>query len=105
MSASVSSQQPTSNRWAQLIFGILSMMLIANLQYGWTLFVEPIKQANGWTVAEIQWAFSIFIALETWLTPAGGWVVDTLGGRGGAKITHAPGGTVVGIGWDPEPHP
>src|SRR4051794_31061796 len=99
MSASVSSQQPTSNRWAQLIFGIISMMLIANLQYGWTLFVQPIKQAHGWSVAEIQWAFSIFIALETWLTPAGGWIVDTLGARRGPKFTIAVGGIMVGIGW------
>ncbi|HEY0419717.1 MAG TPA: oxalate/formate MFS antiporter, partial [Acetobacteraceae bacterium] len=83
----------------QLLFGVISMMLIANLQYGWTLFVQPIKQAHGWSIAEIQWAFSIFIALETWLTPAGGWVVDTLGGRRGPKFTIALGGIMVAIGW------
>ncbi len=53
-----------SLRWWQLVFGVVCMMLIANLQYGWTLFVQPIRQAQGWSVAEIQWAFSIFIALE-----------------------------------------
>jgi len=68
-----------THRWWQLVFGVVCMMLIANLQYGWTLFVQPIRQAHGWSVAEIQWAFSIFIALETWLTPAGGWLVDALG--------------------------
>ena len=68
-----------SVRWVQLALGVVCMMLIANLQYGWTLFVQPMHAARGWTVAEIQWAFSIFIALETWLTPAGGWLVDVVG--------------------------
>ncbi len=75
------------------------MMLIANLQYGWTLFVKPIQQAHGWTTAEIQWAFSIFIALETWLTPAGGWLVDRLGPNRGPKVAVAAGGILVAIAW------
>ncbi len=29
-------------RWAQLIMGVVCMAMIANLQYGWTLFVDPI---------------------------------------------------------------
>ena len=88
-----------SNRWAQLVFGVVSMMLIANLQYGWTLFVKPMQTANKWDVQGIQFAFSLFIALETWLTPAGGWLVDTLGPRRGPKIAVALGGVLVGIGW------
>lgn len=94
-------QAPTapSNRWWQLVFGVVSMMLIANLQYGWTLFVKPMQTANNWDVQGIQFAFSIFIALETWLTPAGGWLVDTLGPRRGPKIAVALGGVLVGIGW------
>ena len=88
-----------SNRWAQLVFGVISMMLIANLQYGWTLFVKPMQTANKWDVQGIQFAFSLFIALETWLTPAGGWLVDTLGPRRGPKIAVALGGVLVGIGW------
>jgi len=90
---------PPHTRWLQLVFGLVCMMLIANLQYGWTLFVQPIRAAHGWTVAEIQIAFSIFIALETWLTPAGGWMVDALGGRRGPKVTVALGGVMVGIAW------
>jgi OFA family oxalate/formate antiporter-like MFS transporter len=54
------------------------MALIANLQYGWTLFVNPIHVARGWSQAKIQWAFSIFIATETWLTPPAGAIVDRL---------------------------
>ena len=90
---------PAASRWWQLAFGVVCMMLIANLQYGWTLFVQPIRQAQGWSVAEIQWAFSIFIALETWLTPAGGWLVDVLGPRRGPKLTVALGGVLVGVAW------
>jgi OFA family oxalate/formate antiporter-like MFS transporter len=75
------------------------MALIANLQYAWTLFVYPIHLARGWSVAEIQWAFSIFIATETWLTPAAGAVVDRLGPRTGPGLAIAFGGVLVGIGW------
>ena len=81
------------------MFGVICMMLIASLQYGWTLFVQPIRQAQGWSVAEIQWAFSVLIALETWLTPAGGWLVDALGPRRGPKLAVALGGALVGVAW------
>jgi OFA family oxalate/formate antiporter-like MFS transporter len=75
------------------------MVLIANLQYGWTLFVNPISQAHGWSLASVQFAFSIFIALETWLTPIEGWIVDSLGPRRGPKLVIAFGGLMVGLGW------
>jgi len=99
MSASIAGGKPSTNRWMQLVLGIICMMLIANLQYGWTLFVQPIRQARGWSITDIQWAFSIFIALETWLTPAGGWIVDALGARRGPKFTVALGGIMVAVGW------
>ncbi len=88
-----------SYRWLQLIAGIICMILIANLQYGWTLFVQPMAQAHGWTVAGIQVAFSIFIALETWATPIDGWIVDSLGPRLGPKIMVSVGGVLVALGW------
>jgi MFS transporter, OFA family, oxalate/formate antiporter len=90
---------PAQNRWQQLILGVICMMLIANLQYSWTLFVRPMSQANGWAVAEIQWAFSIFIALETWFTPGAGWLVDYFGPRRGPKITVSIGGAMVALAW------
>ena len=86
-------------RWNQLFFGIICMVLIANLQYGWTLFVNPINKAHGWSIASIQLAFSIFIALETWLTPIEGWIVDILGARRGPKLVVAFGGVMVALGW------
>ena len=83
------------NRWAQLIMVIICMVMIANLQYGWTLFVRPMNVAHGWVVADIQIAFSIFIALETWLTPIEGWLADKIG----PKFVVAAGGILVAIGW------
>ena len=99
MSMSATATVPPSNRWWQLTCGVFCMMLIANLQYGWTLFVKPMQTANGWDLQGIQFAFSIFIALETWLTPVGGWLVDVLGGRRGPKTAVALGGVLVGVGW------
>jgi OFA family oxalate/formate antiporter-like MFS transporter len=88
-----------STRWIQLIICILCMVLIANLQYGWTFFVNPIAKTHGWSLASIQFAFSIFIALETWLTPVEGWIVDSLGPRLGPKLVVAFGGIMVALGW------
>ena len=70
-----------ANRWIQLVLGIICMASVANLQYGWTLFVLPIQHQWGWTKAEIQVAFTIFILLETWLVPFEGAIVDRIGPR------------------------
>jgi OFA family oxalate/formate antiporter-like MFS transporter len=75
------------------------MVLIANLQYAWTLFVDPMHQARGWSIADIQWAFAIFIATETWLTPLAGAFVDSMGPLKGPRIAVAFGGVLVGTGW------
>jgi OFA family oxalate/formate antiporter-like MFS transporter len=86
---------PEGTRWVNLIFCIVCMVMIANLQYGWTLFVNPINKTHGWSIASIQLAFAIFIALETWLTPIEGWIADVIG----PKPVIAFGGIMVGIGW------
>ncbi|MCA3233049.1 MAG: oxalate/formate MFS antiporter, partial [Cupriavidus sp.] len=57
------------NRWFQLFIGVLCMGLVANLQYGWTLFVTPMNAKHHWGDSAIQVAFSIFIVTETWLVP------------------------------------
>src|SRR3979490_2484342 len=87
--------QPPSGRWLQLLIGIVCMVMIANLQYGWTLFVGPIGQKHGWDRASIQVAFTIFVLTETWLVPVEGWFVD----RFGPKIVVVVGGVLVGISW------
>ena len=98
-SIAVETAQMPKGRWVQLWLGILCMVLIANLQYAWTLFVEPIRQAHGWKTADIQWAFTIFIATETWITPFAGYAVDRMGPRKGPKLMILLGGIMVGIGW------
>jgi OFA family oxalate/formate antiporter-like MFS transporter len=67
------------NRWLQLLMGIICMAMIANLQYGWTLFVNPIADKHGWSRAAIQIAFTIFVLTETWLVPVEGYLVDRFG--------------------------
>jgi OFA family oxalate/formate antiporter-like MFS transporter len=83
----------------QLIIGVVCMAMIANLQYGWTYFVGPMAKAHSWDVGAIQVAFSIFIALETWLTPLQGWIVDSLGPLRGPRLMVAVGGIFVLLGW------
>jgi MFS transporter, OFA family, oxalate/formate antiporter len=55
--------------------------------------------ARGWPLRDIQLAFSIFIATETWMTPIEGWIVDYLGPRRGPPIMIAFGAVLVGIAW------
>jgi OFA family oxalate/formate antiporter-like MFS transporter len=94
------SQAPSNSfRWMQLIIGVVCMAMIANLQYGWTYFVGPMAKAHSWDVGSIQVAFSLFVALETWLTPLEGWIVDTLGPHRGPKLMVAAGGVFVAVGW------
>jgi MFS transporter, OFA family, oxalate/formate antiporter len=88
-----------STRCVQLVIGIVCMIMIANLQYGWTLFVEPIHEAHGWALPDIQFAFSLFVALETWLSPLEGWVADGLGPRRGPRVMIVGGGVLIALAW------
>jgi len=83
------------SRWLQLVIGIVCMAMIANLQYGWTLFVNPMDAKFHWGRAAIQVAFSIFVLTETWLVPIEGYLVD----RFGPSIVVLVGGILVGISW------
>src|SRR5262250_910439 len=93
----ISSRTTTSEatRWAQLLFGIICMVMIANLQYGWTLFVNPIDQKYHWGRAAIQVAFTIFVLTETWLVPIEGYLIDKFGPR----VMICGSGFLVGIAW------
>jgi OFA family oxalate/formate antiporter-like MFS transporter len=84
------------NRWIQFGSAIVAMIMIANLQYAWTLFVRPMQRDHrDWSLAGIQFAFTLFIFLETWITPVEGWIIDRLGPR----IFLTLGGVLVGLGW------
>src|SRR5690349_25158762 len=95
MPTSASAQHPSNVRWVMLVLGIICMTMIANLQYGWTLFVGPMDTKYHWGRASIQVAFSIFVLTETWLVPVEGWFVD----RFGPKIVVLIGGALCGIAW------
>src|SRR6476660_3176007 len=84
-----------NNKWFQLSASLIAMIMIANLQYSWTLFVQPLKSATGWKLSDIQFAFTLFILFQTWVQPFDGWLIDRLGPRG--FITAA--GVLCGLGW------
>lgn len=97
MVSSTNATIPTSSgfRWLQLGMGIVCMAMIANLQYGWTLFVDPIDAKNHWGRAAIQLAFTIFVVTETWLVPIEAWFVD----RYGPSIVIMFGGVMITLAW------
>ena len=82
-------------RWLQLAMGIVCMAMIANLQYGWTLFVDPIDAKYHWGRAAIQLAFTIFVVTETWLVPVEAWFVDKYGPR----VVIMFGGVMISLAW------
>ncbi len=95
MDANESAKSPFANPWLQLIIGVICMAAVANLQYGWTLFVNPIEAKNHWGRGAIQIAFSLFVLLETWLIPIEGYLVD----RFGPRWVVLSGGILVGAAW------
>lgn len=89
------------NRWFRLAAAVIAMMMIANLQYAWTLFVDPIVTTHAklfhehWKLSDVQWGFTLFIAFETWAMPCSGWLVDLMGPRIFLSIA----GILCGAGW------
>jgi MFS transporter, OFA family, oxalate/formate antiporter len=90
-----SGTEPAYFRWLQLAMGIVCMAMIANLQYGWTLFVDPIDAKYHWGRAAIQLAFTLFVLTETWLVPVEAWFVDKYGPR----VVVMFGGVTIAIAW------
>lgn len=90
-----SSTTAARNRWVQLGAGIVAMVAVANLQYGWTLFVKPIDDRYHWGVAAISVAYTTFILLETWLVPFEGYLVD----RFGPRLLVSVGAVLVAVSW------
>jgi OFA family oxalate/formate antiporter-like MFS transporter len=83
------------HRWGQLMMGLACMAMVANLQYGWTLFVNPLADRFGWSHAAIQVAFSIFVIVQTLCVPIAGYIVDHSGPR---QVVLA-GGMLCAIAW------
>ena len=93
--ATASAPSSSGFRWLQLVMGIVCMAMIANLQYGWTLFVDPIDAKFHWGRAAIQLAFTIFVVTETWLVPVEAWFVD----KYGPSIVVMFGGVMIALAW------
>ena len=83
------------NRWVILFFSVLSMIAVANFQYGWTLFVPPLQKHLRVEQSAVQVTFTVFVLLETWLVPFEGWLVDKFGPR----LLVMLGGVLAGLGW------
>ena len=79
----------------QLVLGVICMVAAANIQYAWTLFVPEIQKTFGWQRAAIQTAFTLFILIQTWLTPLEGYLID----RFGPRIIVLIGGFFTGLAW------
>jgi OFA family oxalate/formate antiporter-like MFS transporter len=84
-----------ANPWLQLCIGVICMACVANLQYGWTLFVDPIDAKFHWGRTAIQWAFTVFVAVETWLIPVEAYFVD----RFGPRWVVIAGAVLVALAW------
>jgi len=83
------------NRWVRLVAAVVAMIMIANLQYAWALFVKPIISATGWKLSDVQWGFTFFIAFETWMMPLSGWFID----RFGPRVFMSVAALLCGAGW------
>ncbi|MBI3464498.1 MAG: oxalate/formate MFS antiporter [Planctomycetes bacterium] len=79
----------------QLVASLIAIVMIANLQYAWTLFVGPIRAAHGWQQSEVQAAFTLFILLQTFVQPLDGWLMDRMGPR----VLISVAGILCGLGW------
>ena len=84
-----------NNRWLQLSVGVIAMVATANLQYGWTLFVEPIRTKFLWSNSDIQITYSCYIIAQTWLVPVVAYFTD----RFGPRLVLMVGSILVGLSW------
>jgi MFS transporter, OFA family, oxalate/formate antiporter len=87
-------------RWMQLLLGFIVMMTISSPQYVWTLFVPSFQKTTGAILSEVQWTITILIVLQTWLSPAQGYLVDKLG----PKVLIGLGAVMSGAGWIASAH-
>jgi MFS transporter, OFA family, oxalate/formate antiporter len=86
---------PSAQRWIQLGLGLLVMMAMSSPQYVWTLFAKSFQTTTGADLASVQVTFSLMIILQTWLSPAQGWLID----RFGPRLLIALGAALSGLGW------
>src|ERR1700737_2930238 len=83
------------SRWTQLILGLICMMAISSPQYVWTLFTKPLMAQIGVSLTQLQVTFSIFIVLQTFLSPLQGYLIEKFG----PKLLLATGAVMTGLSW------
>src|ERR1700683_1438109 len=88
-------RSPLAHPGVQLAIGVICMASVANMQYGWTLFVNPLDAKYHWGRPDIQVAFTIFVLVETWLIPIEGYLVD----RFGPRWVVIAGSVLVAVAW------
>jgi OFA family oxalate/formate antiporter-like MFS transporter len=72
------------------------MIAVANFQYAWTLFVDPLQERHGWSRGQVQDAlFIYFVLAQTWLVPVEGYLADRFGPR---KLVFL-GGILSALAW------
>jgi len=71
------------------------MMAISSPQYVWALFTGPLTEKLRVPLAEIQVTFSLLIVLQTFLSPAQGYLVD----RFGPRLLLSFGAALTGLSW------
>jgi OFA family oxalate/formate antiporter-like MFS transporter len=84
-----------ATRWIQLVLGLIAMASISSPQYVWTLFTKPFQDSLGVPLSAVQVTLTILIVLQTWLSPAQGYLVDKFGPR----FLIAVGCILSGLGW------
>jgi MFS transporter, OFA family, oxalate/formate antiporter len=92
---SLTSSGLPSHPWVQLVMGVVCMAMVANLQYGWTIFVNPIDARFHWGAKAIQWTFTLFVLFETWLVPFEAYLADRFGPRPLVMV----GAFLIGLCW------
>ena len=86
------------NRWVRLWSAFVGMVMIGNLQYAWTLFAQPMVKAHAqqhWQLSDVQWGFSLFIAVGTWAMPFLASFID----KTGPRVLMALSGVLCAVGW------
>lgn len=86
------------NRWVRLWSAFVGMVMIGNLQYAWTLFAQPMVKAHAeqhWRLSDVQWGFSLFIAVGVWTMPFLATFID----KSGPRFWMAFSGVLCAIGW------
>src|SRR5579862_1365063 len=86
------------NRWVRLWSAFVGMLMIGNLQYAWTLFVQPMvaaHKAQHWQSSDVQYGFGIFIAAGTWAMPFLAPFID----KTGPRLLMALSGVLCAVGW------